>query len=66
MYDVIVLTGDASAIIFSSPLPAMLLSHLLLGETIRLYKIGCGLLLYIGVTCVVQPTVFFGDSAEEK
>ena len=60
------MAGDASAIIFSSPLPAMLLSYLLLGESLKLYKAVCGILLYIGVTCVVQPTFLFGDSLSHK
>ena len=40
----------------------MLLSYLLLGESLKMYKAGCGFLLYLGVTCVVQPTFLFGDS----
>ena len=40
----------------------MVLSYLLLGESLKLYKAGCGILLYLGVTCVVQPTFLFGDS----
>ena len=40
----------------------MVLSYLLLGESLKLYKAVCGVLLYLGVTCVVQPTFLFGDS----
>ena len=38
----------------------MLLSYLLLGKSLKLYKAVCGILLYLGVTCVVQPTFLFG------
>ena len=44
----------------------MLLSYFLLGESLTLYKVGCGVLLYLGLTFVTQPTIFFGDPAEEK
>ena len=53
--------GDASAIIFSSPLPAMIFSSLVLGESLKLYKASCGIILYIGVMFVVKPTFIFGD-----
>jgi drug/metabolite transporter (DMT)-like permease len=51
--------GDATAIIFSSPLPSMVLSTIFLGHSLRLYKIGCGLLLYLGVLFVVKPPFLF-------
>ena len=53
--------GDASAIIFSSPLPAMIFSSLVLGESLKMYKATCGIILYIGVMFVVKPTFIFGD-----
>ena len=59
------MSGDASAIIFSSPLPAMILCWLVLGESLRLYKVVCGVLLYLGLTCVVRPTFLFRDSHQE-
>ena len=51
--------GDASAIIFSSPLPSMLLSRMFLGDRLGLYKITCGLVLYLGVVLVLQPPFLF-------
>ena len=53
--------GDASAIIFSSPLPSMLLSRAFLKERLGLYKIICGLVLYLGVVLVLQPPILFGQ-----
>ena len=51
--------GDATAIIFSSPLPSMVLSTIFLGHSLRLYKIGCGMMLYLGVLFVVKPPFLF-------
>ena len=53
--------GDATAIIFSSPLPSMILSTLFLGHSLRLYKIGCGAMLYLGVLLVVKPPFLFKE-----
>ena len=39
--------GDATAIIFSSPLPSMIMATLFLGHSLSLYKIGCGAMLYL-------------------
>lgn len=59
--------GDASAIIFSSPLPSMLLSRVFLNERLGLYKITCGMVLYLGVVLVLQPPILFGKpSSPEK
>ena len=49
--------GDASALIFSAPLPTILLSAVFLGTRLRLYKIFCGLLLYTGIILVVKPPI---------
>lgn len=57
--------GDASAIIFSSPLPAMIISSFVLGESLKLYKASCGIILYIGVMFVVKPTFIFGETSDE-
>ena len=51
--------GDATSIIMSSPLPAMILSRIFLGHRLRLYKIVCGTMLYLGVVFVVQPPFIF-------
>ena len=53
--------GDAAAIIFSSPLPTMILSSLFLGHSLRLYKIGCGAMLFLGVLLVVKPPFLFKE-----
>ena len=53
--------GDAAAIIFSSPVPTMILSTLFLSHTLRLYKIGCGAMLYLGVLLVVKPPFLFKE-----
>ena len=39
----------------------MILSWLVLGESLRMYKVMCGLLLYLGLTCVVRPTFLFRE-----
>ena len=57
--------GDASAIIFSSPLPAMIISSFVLGESLKLYKASCGIILYIGVMFVVKPTFIFGETPDQ-
>ena len=57
--------GDASALIFSSPLPAMILANIFLGDSLKLYKGFCGVVLYIGVMCVVKPTFLFGQMTSE-
>ena len=51
--------GDATAIIFSAPLPTMILSAVFLGSRLRLYKIFCGLLLYTGIMLVIRPPFIF-------
>ena len=53
--------GDATAIIFSSPLPSMVLSAMFLGHTLKLYKMSCGLMLYLGVILVVKPPFLFKE-----
>ena len=51
--------GDATAIIFSAPLPTMILSAVFLGSRLRLYKIFCGLLVYTGIMLVIRPPFIF-------
>ena len=51
--------GDASAIIFSAPLPTMVFSAVFLGSRLRMYKIFCGLLLYTGIMLVIRPPFIF-------
>ena len=58
--------GDASALIFSSPLPAMIFSKIFLGQSLRLYKALCGFVLYTGVMLVVKPTFLFGVEEKES
>ena len=57
--------GDASALVFSSPLPAMIFSKIFLGHSLRMYKAVSGLVLYIGVMLVVKPTFLFHSVEEE-
>ena len=57
--------GDATALLFSSPLPAMILSRVFLEDSLKLYKGFCGLVLYIGVMFVVKPTFLFGELEKE-
>ena len=57
--------GDATALLFSSPLPAMILSRVFLGDSLKLYKGFCGVVLYIGVMFVVKPTFLFGELEKE-
>ena len=40
-------------------------SAVLLGDRVRGWRGTCGLLLYLGVTCVVQPEFIFGDKERE-
>ena len=44
----------------------MLLCYVLLGESVRLYKVLSGLLLYLGLTLVVQPSFLFGEEASHR
>ena len=41
-------------------------SAVLLGDRVRGWRGTCGLLLYLGVTCVVQPEFIFGDKDREE
>ena len=51
--------GDASALIVSTPVPSMILSRIFLGHRLRLYKIICGLMVYLGILFVIQPPFIF-------
>merc|ERR1719153_2098053 len=53
--------GEFSVIIFSTPLPTMILSRIFLKTRLRLFKITCGFLLIVGLLLVVRPTAVFGD-----
>ena len=53
--------GDASAIIFSSPLPTMIISKFVFGTRLKLYKVCCGILVILGIILVVQPPAMFGQ-----
>ena len=44
----------------------MTISAVLLGDRVRGWRGACGLLLYLGVTCVVQPEFIFGDKEREE
>ena len=44
----------------------MTISAVLLGDRVRGWRGACGLLLYLGVTCVVQPEFIFGDNEREE
>ena len=41
--------GDASAIIFTSTVPTMIIANLFLGTKLKLYKIFCGLCVVTGI-----------------
>ena len=41
--------GDAHALIFSAPLPTMVLSKLIFGTRLKLYKVFCGINVFIGI-----------------
>ena len=53
--------GDAHALIFSAPLPTMVLSKLIFGTRIRLYKFLCGISVFIGIVCISKPSYVFGN-----
>ena len=57
--------GDASALVFSSPLPAMIFSKIFLSHSLKVYKGISGLVLYIGVMLVVKPTFLFHTMEQE-
>ena len=56
--------GDFSVIIFSTPLPTMILARIFLKTRLRLYKITCGTLLVVGLLLVVRPPALFGDQSQ--
>ena len=58
--------GDFSVIIFSTPLPTMILSRIFLKIRLRLFKIACGFLLITGLLLVVRPTAVFGQNYSQS
>ena len=58
--------GDFSVIIFSTPLPTMIMARLFLKTKLRLFKITCGTLLIAGLLPVVRPPALFGEDDQER
>ena len=56
--------GDASAIIYSSTVPTMILANLFLGTKLKLYKICCGLCVVTGIILVIKPPRVFGTTKD--
>lgn len=53
--------GDAHALIFSAPLPTMVLSKLIFGTRLKLYKFLCAISVVIGIICIAKPSYIFGN-----
>ena len=51
--------GDAMAIGFTSPLPAMILAFLVLGQRLRLYKLSAAFCITAGIALIAQPSFLF-------
>ena len=51
--------GDAHALIFSAPLPTMILSKLIFGTRLKLYKFLCGISVFMGIVCIAKPSFLF-------
>ena len=51
--------GDAMSIVFTSPLTAMILAFLFIGQRLRLYKISAALCIWAGIVLIVQPSFLF-------
>ena len=51
--------GDATTLMYTSPLITMILAAVFLGHRIRLYRILNALLLILGAILVIQPTFIF-------
>ena len=51
--------GDALTLVYSSPLYTMIISSIVFGHRLRLYKLSLGLTLVIGIVLVVQPPFIF-------
>mmetsp|Transcript_6806 Transcript_6806/g.7278 ORF Transcript_6806/g.7278 Transcript_6806/m.7278 type:complete len:410 (+) Transcript_6806:177-1406(+) len=58
--------GDATTVVYCSPLFTALFSWLLLGEPIPPSVIVCMALSMVGVILVTQPTFLFGNGMEEQ
>ena len=56
--------GDALTIVFTSPLPVMILSFLCLGKRLRLYKISAGVCIMLGICMIAQPSFLFNGRCE--
>ena len=53
--------GDAHALIFSAPLPTMVLSKIIFGTRLKLYKFFCGINVFIGIILIAKPSYIFGN-----
>lgn len=51
--------GDAHALIFTAPLPTMLLSKLIFGTRLKLYKFLCGISVFTGIILISKPSCIF-------
>ncbi len=60
-----ILSGDSTAILFSSPVFVMLFSVCILREKCRLLKVVCACLLVAGILLVARPPGLFGSSSME-
>ena len=53
--------GDAHALIFSAPLPTMILSKLIFGTRMKIYKFLCGICVFTGIILISKPSYIFGN-----
>ena len=51
--------GDALTLLFTEPFSTMFMAAIFLGHRLRLFRIGIGLLLLVGVVLVIQPPFIF-------
>ena len=51
--------GDALTLLFTEPFSTMFMAAIFLGHRLRLFRIGIGLLLLVGVVLVIQPPYIF-------
>ena len=52
--------GDAHALVFSAPLPTMLLSSVLFRTKVRIYKFLCAISVLSGIILIAKPSYIFG------
>ena len=55
--------GDASAVIFSNPIFALVFTLMFLKQRHSLWKISFSIFVFIGVIFIVQPTILFGSTS---